>query len=49
MMRCTALKALVGAVRGFVMLVDQRDSEVFLFDTTSIHARGAAEWAQSAR
>jgi aspartate racemase len=27
------------------LLVDQNDSPVPLFDTTSIHARGAAEWA----
>ncbi|MGV8081353.1 MAG: aspartate/glutamate racemase family protein [Syntrophales bacterium] len=27
------------------MLVSQRDSEVRIFDTTAIHARGAAEWA----
>jgi len=30
------------------LLVDQRDSSVPLFDTTSIHARTAAEWALSA-
>ena len=30
------------------LLVDQRDSSVPLFDTTSIHARKAAEWALSA-
>jgi aspartate/glutamate racemase len=29
--------------------VDQTDSAVPLFDTTSIHARKAAEWALSAR
>ncbi len=27
------------------MLVSQRDSDVRIFDTTAIHARGAAEWA----
>lgn len=27
------------------LLVDQRDSSVPLFDTTYLHARGAAEWA----
>lgn len=31
------------------LLVDQNDSAVPLFDTTSIHARKAAEWAISAR
>jgi aspartate racemase len=31
------------------LLVDQTDSAVPLFDTTSIHARKAAEWALSAR
>jgi aspartate racemase len=30
------------------LLVDQHDSEVPLFDTTSIHARKAAQWALSA-
>jgi aspartate racemase len=30
------------------LLVGQDDSEVPLFDTTSIHARKAAEWALSA-
>ena len=27
------------------LLVDQRDASVPLFDTTYLHARGAAEWA----
>ena len=42
-------KAIILGCTEISLLVGQQDSEVPLFDTASIHARRAAEWALSAR
>ena len=38
-------QAIILGCTEITLLVDQRDASVPLFDTTSIHARSAAEWA----
>ena len=38
-------KAIILGCTEIALLVDQRDASVPLFDTTYLHARGAAEWA----
>ena len=43
------VKAIILGCTEISLLVGQQDSSVPLFDTTSIHARRAAEWALSAR
>ena len=40
-------RAIILGCTEIALLVDQRDASVPLFDTTYLHARGAAEWASA--